>query len=95
MHFNFQWLNFILFLSIIVYFIYDHFESKQVKDEREEFIKLKTYEFVQKVNTVTLLGLSTAYFFTSFISGLLIIFLLILSSLYMEILAKIYYRKKY
>ncbi len=95
MTFYFNWPNIVIFLSVIIYFIYDHFEGKQVKDEREEFIKLKTFEFVQKANTFTLLLLSAAYFFTPYINGLLVIFILILSSLYTEIAAKFYYRKKF
>ncbi len=90
----FSWTNIIIFLSVIIYFLYDHFEGKHVKDEREEFIKLKTFEFVQRANTFSLLILSVAYFFTAYINGLLVIFILILSSLYTEIAAKFYYRKK-
>lgn len=95
MTFYFSWPNLVIFLSIIFYLIYDHFDSKQVKDEREELIRLKTYEFVQKVTMFTLLLLSAAYFFTQYINGALIIFILILASLYTEIVAKFYFRKKY
>ncbi|MBL6988594.1 MAG: hypothetical protein ISR65_02405 [Bacteriovoracaceae bacterium] len=87
--------NVIILLSIVVYFIYDYFDGKQIKDEREELIKLKTFEFVQKANTFALLLLSIAYFFTVYIDGMLIIVVLIVSSLYTEIFAKLYYRKKY
>lgn len=90
-----NWPNIIIFLSVIVYFIYDHFDNKQIKDEREEFIRLKTFEFVQKANTLSLLLLSAVYLFIPFINGMIVIFVLILSSLYTEIAAKIYYRRKY
>lgn len=95
MTFYFNWPNIVIFLSVIIYFIYDHFEAKLIKDEREELIKFKTFELVQKVNTFTLLLLSLAYFFMPYINGLFIIFILILSSLYSEIAAKFYYRKKF
>lgn len=95
MQFYFTWPNIIIFLSVIVYFIYDHFDSKQIKDEREEFIRLKTFEFVQKTTTISLLILSAAYLFTPSIDGLFVIFILILSALYSEIAAKIFYRRKY
>ncbi|MBF0209124.1 MAG: hypothetical protein HQK53_19875 [Oligoflexia bacterium] len=87
--------NSIILISIIVYFIYEYFEGKQIKDEREEWIKLKTFEFVQKANTCTLLLLSIAYFFIPYINGMVIIMILIISSLYTEIAAKLYYKKKY
>lgn len=91
----FTWPNIILLLSVLVYFAYDHFEEKRLQDEREELIRLKTYAFVQKANTFALLLLSLAYFFTHDINGTLIIFILILSSLYTEMAAKIYFRKRY
>jgi len=91
----FTWPNIILIFSLIMYFVFDYFEKKRVKDEREELIRLKTYEFVQKANILALLLLSVAYFFTLSISGVFIIFVLILSSLYTEIAARFYYRKKY
>ena len=91
----FTWPNIVIFLSVIVYFIFDHFEEKRVRDEREELIRLKTYEFVQKVNTFAFLLLSVAYFFIPDIEGILIIIILILSSLYTEIAAKIYYRQRF
>ncbi|MBF0206624.1 MAG: hypothetical protein HQK53_07020 [Oligoflexia bacterium] len=87
--------NSIILISIIVYFIYDYFEGKQIKDEREEWIKLKTFEFVQKANTFTLLLLSIAYFFIPYINGIIIIMILIISSLYTEIAAKLFYKRKY
>jgi len=93
MTFYFTWQNCFIFFSVVIYFFFDYFEGKQIKDEREELIKLKSFEFVQKANTLTLLLLSMAYFFTSYINGLVIIFILILSSLYTEIAAKIYFRK--
>lgn len=93
MDFYFSWQNLFVLLSIVIYFIYDYFDGKQVKDEREELIKLKTFALVQKVNMTALFLLSLVYFFVPFISGVIIIVVLILSSLYSEILAKIYYRK--
>ncbi len=94
MDFYFSWQNVFIFLSVVIYFIYDYFDGKQIKDEREELIKLKTYSFVQKVNMAVLFLLSLAYFFIPFISGVIIIIALILSALYSEIIAKFYYRRK-
>lgn len=95
MTFHFDWSNIVIFLSVIIYFVYDYKDGKQIKDEREELIRLKTFEFVQRANTFALLLLSAAYFFTTYIHGLLIIFVLILSSMYTEIFSKIYFRRKY
>ena len=95
MSFHFSLPNVVILVSVIIYFIFDHFDKVEVNDEREELIRLKTFQVVQKVNTGTLLVLALSYFFFSYIPGLLIIFILILSSLYTEIGAKLYFRKKY
>lgn len=87
--------NVIIFLSIAVYLVYDHYDAKRVSDEREEFLKLKTFDVVQKVNTFTLLFLAILYFFIPNISGPIVISVLIVSSLYTEIFAKLYFRKKF
>lgn len=91
----FTWPNIIILLSVLLYFVYNHVEEKLIKDEREELIRLKTYAFAQKANTFALTMLSGAYFFLHEINGILILFILILSSLYTEMAAKFYFRRKY
>jgi len=93
MSFHITWPNMVIFLSVVIYLIYDFFERKNILDEREELIKLKSFEFIQKVNTFTLFIFSLGYFFLKNIDGLLIISVLILSTLYTEIFSKLYYRR--
>ena len=95
MAFHLNSYNVIILLSVAIYFIYDYIEGKRVKDEREELIQLKTFELVQKVNTFTLLLLAISFFFISPLNSFFVIFVLVLSSLYSEIIARAYYRKKF
>lgn len=87
--------NILILVSILIYFIFDYFDGRQVKDERYEFIRLKSFEFVQKTTLFALLALAITYLFIPFISGKLVIMILILASLYGEIGAKLYLRRKY
>ncbi len=92
---SFDLLRSLLLFTLVVYFIYDYFETKQIKDEREELIRLKTFELVHKTTTSTLCVMAVLYFFFPWIPALYPILAVILSFLYTEILGKIYFRRKY
>ncbi len=38
---EFNYLRWALLVTIAIYFIFEHFEEKQINDEREELIRLK------------------------------------------------------
>ena len=91
---DFVFLRPILFISILIYFIFEHFDSKQVKDEREELIRLKTNELVHRVTTLTVSAFALLYFFFPWMNALYPILAIIFSFLYTEIIGKIYFRRK-
>jgi fatty acid desaturase len=92
---HFSLLRLILIFSVIVYFIFEHIDEKQVKDEREELIRLKTFELVHKVTTSTLCVLAIVYLFVPQMPALYPMLAVIFSFLYTEIFGKIYFRRRF
>ncbi len=86
-------LRILIFVSIGCYFIFDFFDGKKIKDEREELIRLKTLELVSKVTVWTLTLLALLYIFKPDIDAFYLLIALVLSSLYTEIFGKLYYRQ--
>lgn len=81
-------------LSVLIYVVFDYFESKHLKDEREELIQLKGLELAHKT-TLTVLGMvSLLCVVVPAINSAYIVLALVLSALYTEILGKIYFRRK-
>lgn len=93
--FDFDFLRPVLFASVILYFIFEYFDNKQIKDEREELIRLKTYELVHKVTTATLTLFALLYFFFPWMNAIYPMLAVVLAFLYTEIAGKIYFRKKF
>ncbi|MBY0452359.1 MAG: hypothetical protein K2P92_04930 [Bdellovibrionaceae bacterium] len=93
--FTFETLRYFIFASVLVYFIYDYFDQKRVKDEREELIKLKTYEYVQKISLFCICLLATAYLLYPQMPTFVPLIVLVVTSMYSEIFAKLYLRRKY
>jgi hypothetical protein len=91
----FEYIKYFIFASVVIYFIYDFLDRKKVKDEREEFLKLKTYELVQKVTLFTVSLLSVAYFLFPEMPAFVPIVLIVICSLYAEIFGKAYFRSKH
>jgi hypothetical protein len=83
----------LLLLSIVVYFVFDRFESRRVQDEREEFIHLKSLEFVQRATLLSVTLLALLYATLPGLSPLIPILTVVLASMYSEILAKIWLRR--
>ena len=82
------------FISVMIYFAFDYWDSRHVKDEREELIRLKSLELAHKA-TLGILSLVTFVFlFYPWLSALYIILPIILAALYTEMAGKIYYRNK-
>ena len=91
----FSSLRLILLVTVLIYFIYEQFDGKHLKDEREELIRLKTYGLVHTVTTTTLCLFAIIYLFFPRIDALYPLMAVVLSYLYTEIIGKIYFRKKY
>lgn len=87
--------RYITIISVAIYFIYEHFDSKAVKDEREELIRLKTFELMQKLTMATLTLIAIALIFYPQIAAIYPVMALVLSCMYGEIFGKIYFRKKF
>ena len=95
MQISFDNIKYFILFSIVVYFIYDYLDVKKIKDEREEFLKLKTFEFVQKITLISITLLSVAYFFFPAMPAYVPIILIVVCSMYSEILVKAYFRRKF
>jgi len=94
MIFNLTWMNGFLLASMVIYFVFDFIDKRNIKDEREELIRLKSFEVVQKITILSLLVLSFACLFFPLLDGRLVILIIIMANLYSEIIAKIYLRNK-
>ena len=87
--------KYFIFASVLIYFIFDYIDQKKIKDEREEFLKLKTFEFVQKVSLFSMTILSVAYLLYPAMPAFVPLIVLVITTMYTEIFAKLYLRKKY
>lgn len=92
---DFQYIKYFIFASVVIYFIYDYFDQKKLKDEREEFLKLKTFEFVQKITLICVSLLAVAYFLYPEMPAFVPIIVIVICSMYSEIAGKFYFRGKY
>lgn len=92
---NFSYIQYFISLSGIIYFIFDYLEQKKIKDEREEFIKLKTFEMTQKVTSFSVAVLAVAYLLYPPMPAFVPIILIVMCSMYAEIFGKYYFRRKF
>ncbi len=90
-----EYLRYFILLSVIVYFIFDFFEQKKVKDEREEFLKLKTFELVQKITLFSVSVLAIAYLLYPEMPAYVPIIIITICGMYTEIIGKTFLRRKY
>ena len=92
--FDISTLRYLAIISVGIYFIYEYFDGKVVKDEREELVRLKTYEFTQKL-TIGMLTVVTLFIvFVPEIPAVVPVLALVFPFLYGEIFGKIYFRRK-
>ncbi len=95
MSFNFSIIQFFIIASVGIYFVFDYFDQKKIKDEREEFIKLKTSEFVQKATLAAITLIAIAYALAPQMPAFVPIIVIVICSMYSEILGKLYFRQKF
>ena len=87
-----RWFTFIL---LPVYFTFDLFDRKQVKDEREELIHLRTMELVHKMTVVIATLLALIYFFWwRDMNAIVPLSLFALATMGVEMVGKLFYRWK-
>jgi hypothetical protein len=91
---NFFILQTLLILSLVAYFIFDSFEDRRVRDEREELIRLKTHRFVQKVSSYSLCALTVLYIYDREQPAIVFLVAMVLASLYSEIAGRLYWRSR-
>lgn len=92
---EFNYLRWALLVTIAIYFIFEHFEEKQINDEREELIRLKTFELVHKVTISTLCLIAAVYTFFPGMNALIPMLGFVFAFLYTEIFGKLYFRRKF
>lgn len=81
-------------VSISVYFIFSFFDGRRVNDEREELIRLKTFELVQKLTMWALTAFAIAISLQPQMPAFYAVMALVLANMYGEIAAKIFFRMK-
>ena len=81
-------------LSILIYLVFSFWDRKQLKDEREKLIELKTSEFQSKATLAALIGLAIFYWFNPAMPAWICLLVINVANLYTEIFAKIYLRFK-
>ncbi len=87
-----EYLRYFIFISVVIYFIFDYFDRRKINDEREEFLRLKTFELVQKTTLFTISLLSIAYLLYPQMPAWVPLILIVVSSLYTEIFGKYFLR---
>lgn len=80
--------------SVGIYLVFDFLDRKRVKDEREEWIRLKAYEFTGTLSTWALTAAAVLLWFRPDLPAFYAVTGIILATMYGEILGKIYYRRK-
>jgi hypothetical protein len=87
-------ISWIVILSIVVYLAFAFWDRKQVKDEREKLIELKTSELQSKITLYALMALAVLYWANPEMPTWLCLLVINVANLYTEIIGKIYLRTK-
>lgn len=88
-------IRYFIILSVLIYFVFDYIDQKKIRDEREEFLKLKTFELMQKVTLFSVSLLSVAYVLYPAMPAYVPIIIIVVCGMYTEIIGKTYLRRKY
>lgn len=87
-------ISWILVLSVAIYLVFHLWDRKQIKDEREALIELKTSAIQGQVTVVALIILALVYSFNPDIPAWFCLLAMNIAHLYSEIFGKIYFRAK-
>ncbi|GEM_PF-2945239 len=84
-----------IIVSLVIYALYMYFfDCRQFSDERREMIRLRSIRITQKFNLLVLSIIALYHFFFYPINSQLILGILVFTTLYGEIISKIYFSKK-
>lgn len=86
--------RYICLISVLIYFLFEFFDRKTVKDEREELVRLKTFELMQKLTMGSLTGIALLFVWDPQMPAIFPIIVLVVASMYGEIVGKLYFRKR-
>jgi hypothetical protein len=84
----------LVILSIVIYLLFYFWDGRQVKDEREKWIDLKTSEFQSKMTLYVLILLAVFYWWHPEMPAWICLLAINGANLYSEIAGKIYWRWK-
>ena len=87
-----SWQVLVLFGSVLLYGFLDLVDKRRIQDEREEWIRLKAADFQQRLNLIAVTAMSLYLYLSPGFSPYSCIQIFILSSLYGEVVGKLYYR---
>ena len=87
-------ISWIVILSVAIYLAFAFWDRKQVKDEREKLIELKTSELQSKITLYALMALAVLYWATPEMPAWICLLVINFANLYTEIIGKIYLRNK-
>ncbi len=92
---NLEIFRYLTLASVGLYFAFDFWDSRRIKDEREELIQLKTFELVHKLMMFSLTAIAFVLVYDPFLPSIYTIMVIVLAAMYGEVFAKVYYRTKY
>ena len=58
---SFELPRYLVLVSVLIYFAFDYFDAKRIRDEREELIRLKTYALLQKLTMLTITAVALLF----------------------------------
>lgn len=82
-------------VSVILYFVFGFWDSKRIQDEREELIRLKSFELMHKLTLISVTLAAVVILWNPDIAATYPVMLVVLASMYGEIFGKLFYRRKY
>lgn len=87
-------ISWIVILSVVIYLAFAFWDRKQLKDEREKLIELKTSELQSKMTLYALMALALLYWVHPDVPAWVCLLVINVANLYTEIIGKIYLRRK-
>lgn len=92
---SFSLIRYIAIVSVAIYFIFNYFDEKNIKDEREELIRLKTYEFMHRLVMTAITIIAAGFIFYPEMHAIYPVMLIVVCAMYGEIFGKWFYRRKF
>lgn len=87
-------ISWIVILSIAIYLAFSFWDRKQIKDERQQLIELKTSELQSRITLYALIGLALYYWLNPEMPAWICLLVINFAHLYTEIFGKLYLRTR-